>query len=499
MNSIQRKSLIAAAVTAAVTNAAFALGPTVTPDAVLYAAGGSAQANAFSVAANQILDNPDSYSDSTNACGDGGAYRIWFGATKADFSINGATVAAGTKLVMLYKFNGGSFVNGVAPQVDPGSNLNYPQTSAFLSTNTTSQTCTVAGAPKYFYTSTGQITNSQLPDWGVSDVEVPMFQGYNNPGTCATNVTTPNCNGSPAPTVSGVDGIYDNLFGIAVTHNVFTAAHPKTNFTRAEMANILSGTTTNWNQLYADDGTQMATGPIILLDRGPGSGSKASGSQYFLGYPGDGASAKKPRSAVAGYTGTTLNTGTCTASYQDVNEGSTTTLVNDLLAAQAAGCRAVAVLGLENPPFLHQVASTNQYDFTAVNGVFVDSHTVGDDVNGTAATTYRNAVTGQYDFYFQNSFNTRNGFLGGTSTGAVIANQVQQVMQAAAFTAAAGLGAVHFPNAVNGTLQDADKLTTPAAGGTMVTRNKISTGPMAGKFSAAQATSGVPLGSDPLL
>jgi len=504
MNPIGRKTLIACAVASALGSAAaLALDPTQTPDFTLYAAGGSAQANAFTAAANQLLNNPDSYSDSTSACTDSGSYRVWFGATKNNLTANGATVTAGTKLLMIYKFNGGSFPNGVAPQVDPGSNLPYPTTSAILSTSTTSQTCTNAGAPKWFYSSSGQLTNNQLPDWGVSDVEVGMFQGYNNPGTCATNVTTTNCNGAAAPTVAGTDGIYDNLFGIAVTHNVYAdPSHPKTNFTRAEMANIIAGNIGNWNQLYADDGTQMSPGPIAFLDRGPGSGSKASGSQYFLGYPGAGSSAVLARSMKSGYTGTALNTSTCTGtstanSLQDVNEGSTTAVVNDLIAAQNANCRAVAVLGLENPPAFHQNGgSTNLYDFTAINGVFVDGHTTGDDINSTTNTSYKNAASGAYDFYYQNSFNTRSGFLGGTSVGAIVANAIITTMQAATFPAAnAG---VAFPNAVSGTLQDADKLSSPVAGGTMATRNKLSTSPLTPKFKATNATSGVPTGLDPL-
>jgi hypothetical protein len=505
MNSRGRKGLIAYAVATALgAGAAYGLDPSQTPDFVLYAAGGSAQANAFSVAANQILSSPDSYSDSTSACGDSGAYRVWFGATKNNITFNGATVTAGTKLLMLYKFNGGSFPNGVVPQIDPGSNLLYPTIAAILSTSTTSQTCTNAGAPKYFYSSSGQITNSQLPDWGVSDVEVSMFTGYNNPGTCATNVTTANCLGANAPTVAGVDGIYDNLFGIAETHNMYTdTTHPKTNFTRAEMGLIMQGSITNWNQIYDDNGAPLAPGPVVFLDRGPGSGSKASGSQYFLGYPGDGGGAALPRSAKSGYTGTALNTATCTGAgtgpaLQDVNEGSTTGVVNDLIAAQNAGCRAVAILGLENPPALHQNGgSTNLYDFTAINGVFVDGHNPpGDDINGTGNTTYRNAASGAYDFYYQNSFNTRSGFLAGTSTGALVANQVITQMQAIGFPAA-GSGQ-SFPNSVNGTLQDADKLAAPAAGGTMATRNKNSTAPLIIKFKASNATSGVPVGTDPL-
>ncbi|MFM9469865.1 hypothetical protein ACKI1K_44980, partial [Streptomyces scabiei] len=52
------------------------------------------------------------------------------------------------------------------------------------------------------------------------------------------------------------------------------------------------------------------------------------------------------------YTGTTLNT--ASATYQDVKEGSSVAIVDDLLAANKAGGRAIAILGLEFPPVFSQ-------------------------------------------------------------------------------------------------------------------------------------------------
>jgi len=507
MNSIGRKSLIACAVATALgSGAAIAVPPTTTPDIVLYAAGGSAQANAFFTAMNTLMNSVSSYSDATG-CADSGSYRVVFGSLKAAAVANGATIAAGKNILYFYKFNGGSFPNGVNPQVGAGVTLAYPNTLTIIPGTTTfplpvAETCTNAGAPNYTFSDTNQLTNTQIPDWGVADVEVGLFSGYNNSsGTCAGASTSINCQGPNAPTVGKSTGIYDNLFGVATTHSVFTgtgpaAGHPKTNFTRAEMVGILSGQTSDWSQLYDDNGARMPAQKMILIDRGQGSGTKASGNQYFLGYPGGGSAAVLPGSAVFGYTGTSLQNSNI---YQDIAESSTTNIINDLINAQNDNLMAVAVLGLENPPALHQAGgSTNLYDFTKINGIGVDTGGASDNVNGTVATTYVNAVTGAYDFFYQNSFNTRANFLAGTGNGAIMANVVQSTMQAAAFVGPNDSQA--FPNSVNGTLQDADNLAAPIKGGGMVSRKKVSPASLQPVFDAhtAGATAGVPLGSDPL-
>jgi hypothetical protein len=240
-----------------------------------------------------------------------------------------------------------------------------------------------------------------------------MFRNFNNPTGNAGGAAT-NTDGGAAIVVGAADGIYDNLFGVAVTDNVFSSAtHPKTNFTRAEVEGILQGNLFDWSQMYDDNGAQLPAGGIIFLDRGEGSGSKASGSQYFLGYPGDSPGGVLPFSATIGYCGTTIaGCGGVAAAPMDVAESSTNNVIADLKAAQAAGGRAIAVLGLENPPAKNRVGGVNVFEFTKINDVGVDTGTASDNINGATATSYVNVVKGVYDFYYQNSFNTRTTLAG---------------------------------------------------------------------------------------
>src|SRR5262249_29160937 len=153
--------------------------------------------------------------------------------------------------MLFYKFNGGSFTNGIAPFTGAaaGSTLAYPTVASVngASACTPATGNTSAGHPTYFYTPA--LTNIQAPTWGVADVEVALFQGYNNAGPTPPTGVNKNVDGGPAPSVGATTGIYDNIFGVAVTHNVFTGAHPKTNFSKAEVAGILAGNITDWSQL----------------------------------------------------------------------------------------------------------------------------------------------------------------------------------------------------------------------------------------------------------
>jgi hypothetical protein len=372
----------------------------------------------------------------------------------------------------------------------------YPTVTSILTTAaavSTQGTACTSGVPTYSYTG-GTNDAGNAPDFGLADVEVPMFQHFNNP-TGNAGGAAQNTDGGPAPSVGVADGIYDNLFGVAVTANVYTsAAHPKTNFTRAEMEGILSGAISDWSQLFDDNGAQIApAGGIIFLDRGEGSGTKASGNQYFLGYPGDGAAAQLPFSAGAAYCGTSLTAcdPTFVAAAIDVAEASTNTVISDLKLAQSKGLRAVAVLGLENPPHKNQVGGVNVYDFTKINSIAVDTGAAGDSINGAVATSYINVIRGEYDFFFQNSFNTRATLAGQQLANA---NAFKTQMTVATFVGAnAGVG---FPTAVSGTLIDADKAGALAKGVTLDTRNKVSTGPLTPFFLATPA--GIPVSSDPL-
>jgi hypothetical protein len=347
--------------------------------------------------------------------------------------------------------------------------------------------CTT-GLPTAAYTSS--LDGGDAPTFGLSDVEVAMFQHYNN-ATGNAGAPNPNTDGGPAPTVSFQDGIYDNLFGVAVTDVVYSSTtSPKTNFSRAEMEGIITGTIGDWSQLYDDNGKQLPAGAMVFLDRTEGSGTKTAGSQYFLNYPSSSAGYKLPFSATAGYSGTTA---ALTQTRQVVAEASTGTVVSDLIALNGKGVRAVAILGLENPP--GNQTTKGQYDFTAINGTFVDGHDgVADDINKGTHTSYLNAIAGNYDFYFQNSFNAQAGVIGGATVQDAFAGQMKTVLQLPAFTGCnSGLA---FPQAVTGTLIDADNSSTLAKGVVLATRSKNSQAPLQQKVFPAVAA--IPACSDPV-
>jgi hypothetical protein len=263
MKLSSKSFLIACATAAAIgSGAAQAICPVGTPDFTLYAAGGSAQANAFFVAVSDNMTGVDSYTDS-NAGADSGSYRVLYGTTTADIKDAGGVtvqIPTGSKVLYMYKFNGGSYTNGINPQVGAGSNLNYPdlallQTSvAIVPTGPGKPSCRTPVVAPATTAAPWVLTNAQLPDWGVADLEVAMFKGFNNP-TGNLGGINKNTDGGAAPAVGATTGLYDNLFGIAVTHTVFTglpqpatgpcaapaAPCAKTNFTRAEVEGIKIG------------------------------------------------------------------------------------------------------------------------------------------------------------------------------------------------------------------------------------------------------------------
>ncbi len=499
MKSSTKLSLIAAAVASALGSAAYALPPTSTVDATVFGAGGSAQTNAAFFAATKFLDPTtiDSYTDAA-ACGDSGSYRVLFGrSTKAI-----GTIASGKNILYFYKFNGGSFPNGIQPQIGTGATLPYPAVTGTTTVLSSATACTGAYPLPTFKFPSSIETSQTIPDWGISDAEVTLFNNTNN------------LNGVAALTTSQLNaisqtGVYDNLYGVAVTNNLF--AH-KTNFSKPEVAGILAGTITDWSQLFDDTGTPLTAGPVILLDRGSGSGSKAAGSQYFLGNPGVGTSALLPQSISnaasnatspvgtgvnLGYTSTVLVPGS--TRYQDVREASSGAIVSDLQLAQADGLRAVAILGLEFPPAGNQVAGANVYSFAKIGNVGPDTGTTGDNINGphggTSATKYTNVVTGAYDFFFQNSFNLRTANISGNH--AAFAAEVLSDLQLSAISGANASKA--FPLGVPGLLLDPVTVGGQPAGSTLGSRLGISTAPLQ-QVQDGVATGGaaITFGSDPL-
>ena len=514
MTSSSKTSLIAAAVASALgMNAAEALPPGSTINFTLYAAGGSAQENAAFSAVYKLLtgSSVDVYTDQTSGAASPN-YVIVTGTTNA----TGTTALVGSggaaqNVLFFYKFNGGSFPNGANPFAYATSNassqLPYPtlaNINAAVATSASSPATTPA-TPTYKFSATATTTNV-APDWGLTDVEVPIFNNlWNLNGTTQLTSTQ----------VTGIqqDGIYDDVFGVAVTNAVFSGttgfAHPKTNFQKEEVQGILSGIITNWNQLFADDGTVFPSEPIWLLDRGSGSGTKASGNLYFLSYPSSNAvgGSIPPRSvnssSVNNYTDTILS---LTGGYQDVKEASTAAVVADLQNANgntSGNQYAVAILAAEFAPALEQVGGVNQYSFAKIDGVGIDTGSGADNINGTTSTHYTNVVSGAYDYAYQNSFNTRSGFItAGTSCSGVAAGNagwacaVRTNLQNVAI-AGANSGAA-FPNAVTGLLIDPAAQASQAAGVVLWTRYKNSTAPSQNSFDAQSTGGKITYGTDPL-
>jgi hypothetical protein len=480
MNSMQKTSLIASAVAAALgSGAAMATVPTVAPNAVVYAAGGSAEVNPVTAAACRLMTNVDSYTDAA-AGTNSGSYRVLYG----DLINATGSLAAGSHVLVVYKFNGGSYPNGAVPQTAAGATLPYPQQSAILSASDSptalgqGTVCTTAngGNPTYTY-AIGSLSNNAQPDWGITDLEASIFQGVlNNPNYPAATVT-----------VGGSDLLYDLVEGVAVTQALY---NHKTVFSKAEITGIFDGFYTDWSQLYGDNGSPLPAGGIIVIDRNVGSGTKAAGSQYFLGFPGLGANHLYPESYTYGYSGALVLSQT----LQDVSDTSSTAQATDLENANASGLLAISILSEDTPPAANQkVAGTNSYDFVKINGEAVDTGGASDDINGTVATSYVNAIKGNYDFFYQPNFNYRPSFYNGGSNNAAIAKAFLTAFQSNSFPGVAS--GLQFPLAAPGTLADSDRNPTIAKGVTLDSRGGNSQGILAPELNASGT---LPTGSDPL-
>jgi hypothetical protein len=483
-------SLIASAVAAALGSQAAPANeakpgtvPGTTPNYVIYAAGGSAEVNPVFVAACRILQNVDSYTD-TGTTADSASYRVFYGDLIAAQTYGSATAAAGSHVMIIYKFNGGAYANGIVPQTAAGATVVYPLESDILNgtllAGATQGTACTTGKPTYGYTNSVTPATAQQPDWGASDLEATIFVGpENNPTYPAINAV-----------VQNHDLLYDAVEGVAVTANLYAN---KTNFSKAEVAGILAGFYTDWSQLYGDNGSPLAAGGIVLIDRNVGSALKAAGNQFFLGFPGLGANALAPESLTyAPYTQTTLPTSEV---QSDVIVTSTTTQATDLKSLNQSNIRAISVLSMDTPPALNQTHSgTNDYDFVKIDGTAVDTGGASDNINGSVKTTYINAITGNYEFFYQPNFNYRNAWFNGTTGNTAIGRALLAVFQSSNFSGAAS--GLPFPAAAIGTLTDADRAASVTLGVTTDSRNGTSTGILYPLFNAG--TSAIPTNGDPL-
>ncbi len=459
-----KKNLIASAIAAMglAATSAYALPPGSTIDYTVYVGSGSAQANAHYWAATQLLSSVDSYTDSSS-CAESGTYRILFGTTKATSTVGGVTIPSGKNVLYMVRFGGGTFPNSIQA-VANATTLVYPANSAFAAGGPTNTGC--PGAPHATYKlASGFATTSAIPDFGTSDEEVALFNNNLNVVGSYTAASGGLSQFHPGATLSGTAvanlsqaPLYVNVLGMAVTNAVYTGAHPKTNFTKPEIAAILSGGISNWNQLFADDGTVMPTQAMILVDRTPGSGTKAGITNYFLVNPSSPGGGLTPYNENTGLSGGgpvgTLPTTACStanpAAFVDFNEGSNTSVFQALQSLNTNSCLAIGILGAEFAPEVEG----GGYQLVKINGVDPYSRTT----SGThTIATYANELNGSYDLFVSNSFNNRTKNING---GGYAGDGTFHSGFIALFQAELGNGALPggvsgaFPAGVTGTLLD---------------------------------------------
>jgi hypothetical protein len=417
MKSSTQLSLVAAAVSAVLGTAAHALPPanftdgTIAASNFYYAGGGSAEVQAVFVAVNGLLQSAtvDVYTDAaaTAPHPQSANYLVISGKTASTNAIAGGAPGfpANTNVAFIYKYSGGSFPNGAQVFVTGGT-LAYPAAADLAGGAVIGGGGHTSLNPGYRYSSTNG--NNQTPAWGITDEEPGLFNFWWN------------LNGLTQPqSLAGItkQGLWVAPFGIAVTDALYAK---KKQWSRGEVAGVLAGTISDWSQMTDDTGTALPAGSTIIIDRGSGSGTKAAGNEFFLNYPGGAFSlggSIQPHSvgsntAVnAGITGTTLCTAaSCLTALQDIKEASGVAEADDLIVANQHGLFALAVEGLEFPPAFEQhTAGTNDYEFVAIDGSFVDSNTgTADNINSplsTSTTQYSNVTNGKYPFAFQPTFN----------------------------------------------------------------------------------------------
>jgi hypothetical protein len=392
-------SLIGATVAAAIASQAQAFGPTITPDVTIFIGGGSAQAPAAIVFAQKLLTaGSDLYTDQTD-CTAGANYRAVFGTGIAGLPAS----LAGKKILIEYANNGGTFKNGIDGLVR-GKLIDY---QTFLNNST----ACAAGSAAQFRVTTAATKENHIPVVGFSDEEIGLFTGVNLPAG-SSPVAQSELTGKVTTA-----GIYENVFGVAI--NSLLAAQ-KTNFTKTEVTAIFSGTYTDWSQLSDSSGNPLPAGPITIIDRAAGSGSKAAFNEYFLANPGSflAGGALLPANAAGGFgnCGQPAPSGTnaySPTSYADCPESSNGNVKNGLNNANTGNTRALGILGMEfqpSPP----PAGTDHYTFASLNGVAVAGSTAKTCGNAVANPFEpANVVSGAYDFFFTNGMQYRTVSING--------------------------------------------------------------------------------------
>jgi hypothetical protein len=280
----KKLAVASAMAVAALSGQAMAAAPgiAITPDVDVYLTGASAPQNILGALAETMFgantagtfNNYHVFYDNGSTIG--ASYRAYYGALQSPLTVNSPTVgsvtlAAGTKVRLINRAKGGS-VWGVDP-VARAQNIAWMNPS---SGNCTLQTNTSL-AYQYLCAESGSDTNAADPnnrvsDFGVSDVEPPMFKGPLNVEGSASELSPSELANLTYTAVSGL------LFGIPATTSV-----PNTiNFTRGLYSSLLSGLTQDWTSV---DASLTGKTQVVICRRVQGSGTQTTYNAYFNNFP----------------------------------------------------------------------------------------------------------------------------------------------------------------------------------------------------------------------
>lgn len=280
----KKLAVASAMAVAALSGQAMAAAPGIatTPDIDVYLTGASAPQNILGALAGTLFgvntagtfNNYHVFYDNGSTAG--ASYRAYYGALQAPLNVTSPTVgnvtlAAGTKVRLINRAKGGS-VWGVDPvaRTQNIAWMNPTSGNCSLQTNTSL-------AYQYLCAESGSDTNAadvnnRVSDFGVSDVEPPMFKATLNVEGNAGEL-------SPAELANLTSGAVSGLgFGIPATNSV-----PNTiNFSRGLFSSILSGITQDWTSV---DSSLTGKTQVVICRRVQGSGTQATYNAYFNNFP----------------------------------------------------------------------------------------------------------------------------------------------------------------------------------------------------------------------
>ncbi len=219
----------------------------------IYVSGASAVDNFFADTVNSMMTNVTAI-----RAADDGDYRAYLGTS------NGVTgVADGTSILLIKRSDGGS-VRGVNPvaRSEAITVLDFDNCTDVSTTDSDYQfECGTTGTDD-------DDGDGMVPDFGLSDVEPNMFQGFNlKAGGTALS----------AAELSALESQPVNQQGMGIVAS--DAVAESTHISRAAYGAMLAGKLASWNQL------DSSNDPVIVCRRTNGSGTQASYNWFFSGFP----------------------------------------------------------------------------------------------------------------------------------------------------------------------------------------------------------------------